>query len=398
MIEVNRRRLMTRIALDGLGGLLVVISVLSVLYYWDPTRIYVMQFKADDVFQYDKIDSRYLAMNPRDYVSVSHQSDVRATRDRLIEVIWGKAGVPEEGPEEINSDLFAGDGPQFDCGEKEYDETQLRLLCQADHYRNWPNLAGIDELVTHVGPAYTASMAFFRPEEPNGTLVIYQNGYASTYHAQYVYLKELVAAGYSVMAANHIGYGDNYCFLPVEKRAWCDVGWGEFEVPLPMRVHFSPLAKAINYGMRLKGIRQVAMVGFSAGGWLTSVMAAVDPRVSKSYPVAGFMPPFLQREGEKVPNQKYAPLFEAASMLDQFILGASGPGRGQLQIFNKYDRCCFAGERALIYEPTVRSAVSRLGTGTFDVVIDDTHPRHKISRWAFDKIMADLEQMHEQRN
>ncbi len=387
----------SRTTLDVFGFLFVVVSILSVLYYWDPTRIYIKRLKAADEFQYDTVDPRFLAMNPNDFITIHNPSEAEAARSALINVIWGEAGIPlGEPPDVIHKNIHKITSPPSDCAEKEHAETHLRLLCQAGKYANWANLSGIDELVTAVGPVYTASMAFFRPTVSNGTLVVYQNGYASTYHGQYRYLKELVEEGYAVLAANHIGYGDNYCYLPIEKRPWCDVGWGEFEVPLPMRVHFSPLVKAINYGLQQKGMSRVAMIGFSAGGWLTSVMAAVDARIVRSYPVAGFMPRFLQREGEKAPNQKYEPLFEAASMLDQFILGASGgasgPARRQTQFFNKFDRCCYAGERALIYEEAVRASAGVMENGSFDVVIDETHPRHKISRWTFNKILADLKQ------
>ena len=89
-------------------------------------------------------------------------------------------------------------------------------------------------------------------------------------------------------------------------------------------------------------------------------------------------------------------MFEAASILDQFILGASdagnGPARRQVQFFNKFDRCCYAGERALIYEQAVAGSVGAMESGSFDVVIDETHPRHKLSRWVFNKILADLRQ------
>ncbi len=383
-----------RMALDIFGVLFVLAAFLSVLYYWDPTRAYYKRFKASDEFLYETIDPRFLAEDPDSFITIRGQSDKIDTRAKLTRVIWGEAGIPlEAGPDEIVRDIHLAENLPSDCPAREFAYTHLRLECQVMKYAGWSNLSGIDELRTTVGPDYTASMAFFRPRVSNGVLVVYQHGYAGTYHAKHRYLEELIDKGYAVLAANHIGYGDNYCYEPTAKKVWCDVGWGKFGVPLPLRVHFSPLVKAINYGLRQENMKRVAMIGFSAGGWLTSVLAAVDPRIVRSYPVAGFMPRFLQRDGERPPNQLYQPLFDAAGMLDQFVLGASGAGRRQVQFFNKYDRCCYGGSRGLIYKSAVAASVNKLGEGSFDVIIDETHARHKISRWTFDKILSDLNQI-----
>ncbi|MCG8512002.1 MAG: hypothetical protein MI741_22535, partial [Rhodospirillales bacterium] len=181
-----------------------------------------------------------------------------------------------------------------------------------------------------------------------------------------------------------------------EQSLWCEVAAGVFSVPYPLRVFFSPLAEAINFALREGHVRHVSMVGFSGGAWITSVMAAVDPRIARSYPVAGVMPFYLRRDKEWPPNQVYPPLMEAAGMLDLFVLGASGVGRRQVQFFNRYDRCCYSGLRPLLYEEAVQAAVRQSGGGVFDVVIDETHARHKVSRWAFERIVTDLQQPWDQ--
>jgi pimeloyl-ACP methyl ester carboxylesterase len=387
---------LVRKAFDVLGVLFVVFACLSVLYYWDPTRAYYKAFRESDPYLYETIDPRLLDLDPADHIGIHDRAEAENARAHLTRVIWGEAGLPIDSlPDKVEQNILVNADVPSNCDELEYVDTQLKLKCQMMKYKGWGNLSAIDELIVAVGPAYTASFAFFRPEVANGTLVAYQNGYASTYHGQHRYLEELVEKGFSVLATNHIGYGDNYCYLPIEKRPWCDVGWNAIAVPLPMRVHFSPLVTAINHGLRQDGIERVAMIGFSAGGWLTTVLAAVDRRVSQSFSVAGFMPPFIQREDERSPNQNYGPLYEGVSMMDKFVLGASGTGRRQVHFFNRYDRCCFNGTRGLLYKPAITDAVEAIGAGSFEVVIDETHARHKISRWTFNRILAELEEPYE---
>jgi len=376
-----------------LAVLLVITAWLSVAYYWDPTRIYVKRFKADNAYVYDEIRSEHSAADPGQFISITDVKSADEARIRLSQVIWGQPSPPLDLlPRIVRKNLLENRPGTDDCSALQHsgNETYLRLKCQLDRYEDWPHLAGVDELIVDAGPVYSASVAYFRPKTPNGILVVYQNGYASTYHHQYRNLERLIASGFTVAATNHTGYGDNRCPRDSKSAVWCAVGWARYDVPLPMRVHFSPLVATINYGIKESEFDHVTMIGLSAGGWITSVLAAVDQRIDFSYPVAGFMPPYLQREGETPPNQTYKPLFEAASMMDQFVLAADLPKRRQIQFFNRYDRCCYENTRALLYEPEVRKRVEGLGGGVFEVRIDETHARHKISRWALDTIVSDI--------
>lgn len=384
-------RLTLRNAFDILGVGLVLAAVFIALYYWDPSRAYLKQALTSDEYLYDKVEPALLAQDPAAYIHVRDADAVSRIRDRAIDVIWGMDGLPEEGlPDEVIRDLDKRASVPQECQERRFTKYSLTLSCEVGNYAGWDNLAGIDDLKIAVGQAYIGSVGYFRPRRANGVLVIYQHGFAGTYHAQYRYLKRLIAEGYTVAATNVPWYGDNICRTE-EARSWCDVSAGVFDVPLPLRVYFTPLAKTINFALRDGRVRHVAIVGFSGGAWIASVMAAVDTRIGRSYPVAGVIPFYMRRAKEWPPNQFYAPLMEAASMLDLFILGGSGPGRRQIQFFNRFDRCCYNGPRPLQYEDAVQTAVQITGDGAFDVVLDETHARHKISRWAFERILKDLQ-------
>ena len=81
-------------------------------------------------------------------------------------------------------------------------------------------------------------------------------------------------------------------------------------------------------------------------------------------------------------------------MLDLFILGASPAERRQWQIYNRYDRCCYDGIRSDLFAETTAKAAKNVGGGRFEVLIDETHARHKISRWAMEWIMRDLAELN----
>ena len=60
-------------------------------------------------------------------------------------------------------------------------------------------------------------------------------------------------------------------------------------------------------------------------------------------------------------------------------MGSYGDYRKLIQIFNKYDPCCFDGELYQSYEDEVKRTVSNLQKGKFKIYLDDSHKGHKIS-------------------
>lgn len=371
-------------------------AIVSFLYDWDPTRIHYKRLKADSPYVYDQIRPEHRAVDPSTFITVTGPDDLVNMRLALLNLVWGPDERPETiVPSNIRRDVNREDMSHLDCDKLQISpytptETLLRLDCQLDLYRDLESLAGIDEIKTSIGPVYRPSTAVFRPKQPNGTLIVYQNGYATTYHHQYHHIRRWVDQGFTVAANRHAGYGDNLCYVGTESEPWCEVGWGTSTVDRPLRIHFSPIAAAINHVSAEARIDHVVLVGFSAGSWITMVMAAMDERVDATYAIAGLMPRYMQEEEEIAPNQIYPPYVEIGSLLDQFILGTDHLSRRQVHIFNQYDRCCYRNRRGELYEGAVQQTLEQLDGGQFDVWIDETHPRHKISHWTFDTIVSDI--------
>lgn len=149
----------------------------------------------------------------------------------------------------------------------------------------------------------------------------------------------------------------------------------------------------------------VSFLGLSGGGWTGHMLAALDPRIKQSFPVAGAMPLYARdfspgSWGDT--EQFYAPLYAeidsngdgiadtangVASWLEIFALGGCGPGRRQIQILNLYDQCCFNGKAFETYTAFVTATVRKLGQGEWGFHSDATHKRHLISGHALNTVI-----------
>ncbi len=355
-----------------------VFAVASFLYYWDPTRIHWKRWTASDPYLYDEIDPRLRATDPATLITIAGEADVGAARDRLIAAIWDGSGFPHAALPDEAVQVFPGPSADAsaDC-DTVLVEVKAGRRCLTAIYGGFDNLARIERLRITLPIGYVAFPGFFRPKAGNGRVVIYHHGYAGTYHDQARLIAALVSEGYAVLAFNLPGYG--HYQAPREL----------FRDP-PVRMYVEPVVAGINHLRKDHPEAAIDMVGFSAGGWVTVAAAAVDPRIRRSFPVAGVLPAYLRRARETAPPQLNPTLLAAGGYLDMFVLGALGDGRRQLQIFNRYDRCCFAGERATLYDHAVRDAVSQLGAGSFAVMIDETHASHRLSHHAISRILEEM--------
>lgn len=146
---------------------------------------------------------------------------------------------------------------------------------------------------------------------------------------------------------------------------------------LPLRPFLEPVALTLNHALAQRPYREVIMAGLSGGGWTTVLYAAIDPRIQRSYPIAGSLPEYLrgivpQSEGDF--EQTLPGL--AVGYLDLYVMGASG-GREQLQLFNRHDPCCFGGDMPYTYRDIVQRHAAAVG-GRFDVVVSQ-HDQHELS-------------------
>lgn len=340
-------------------------------HYYDPVRVVYKRWKAPSKYVFEEIAPRFLKTDPATLIYMTTRDDATRTRAALRQAVLG--GDPQ---------------------------THVRPARLEEGYKlakldGMVGLARIDRLTIPVGNTYTARAYHLRPVRANGRVVIYQHGYAGTIEDAREMLAALVGAGYAVIGLNNYKYGENRTREAVIPRVglyrldmWNFLNLLEH----PLRAYFHPIVVAINYAVATLGVSEVDMVGFSNGGWMTMVAAAIDPRIRRSYPVAGAYPIYLRSGETKVhqPEHFYRPMLLAATYPEIYILSALEPARRQIQVFNRFDRCCWRNTKARLYEPAVRDTVKRLGGGTFAVLIDETHADHKVSAFARSHILEDL--------
>ena len=376
------------VSIKALAILSVIAAVASFFYYWEPTRIVWKVWNAKSVYLYEKIHPKFLKTDPATLIRVQSAGDISRLRSALISTIWGESGMPlSEFPEVIQSNFPIKTTPEL-----------RRDALPFGDFANTKNMLAIDRISVGVSNFYNISIFHLRPRKGNGKLVIYQNGHGhrGTFMDQKIFLEELIGAGYAVLAINLVGYG----MARMDRTYVPGIGWYELHpwrlldlIERPLRFYLNPVVIGLNYIKKNFNYRRIDMVGFSAGAWVTVVASAVDSRIEGSYLVAGPYPIYL-RSGEEAKQsprpQYYRALLKTANYLEMFVLASSGSGRRQMQIFNRYDSCCYNNSKGKLYETSIQRAVQRCCHGRFDVVVDETHTRHQISRYTRDLILNDM--------
>jgi hypothetical protein len=211
-------------------------------------------------------------------------------------------------------------------------------------------------------------------------------------------IKALLSAGYSVVTMSMPLNGPNsrptvlvprFGYIQFDSHKY--LKFLPLETGSPIRFFIDPVERVVS--LLASRYRDVSMIGLSGGGWTTTLAAAVDPRIARSYSVAGSYPLFLRFNsknnwGDWEENDPA--LYNVANYLDLYILAAYGEGRKSVQIFNRSDPCCFAGNWWQTYDLAVREAVRKTGSGVFQIVSFE-NSNHEISPDALEFIVRDMD-------
>lgn len=329
-------------------------------------------------------EARFLEPSPDYYlndipslISIRSADEAEAKRRRLVEAIWRGRGYPREKlPASVERDF------------------------RDESFAGLSNLAGLDKLVVEMDYGVNSVAYHFRPLSANRRLVVYHAGHAEGLAGVRRQIAFFLGRGYAVLALA----------MPLEgmnSRPVVEVeGVGRMRLKshaqlayldAPLRFFVEPVAVALNHVERRHAYEWVAMAGLSGGGWTTTVCAALDTRIARSYPVAGSVPEVLRGRwldwGDF--EQQTPELARAANSLELYVLGAYGRGRRQMQVLNQFDNCCFYGLRHPFYEPHVSARLAELGAGSFSVLLDTTHRQHMLSDFALAEIARDMERTND---
>lgn len=316
-----------------------------------------------------------------DTIRFTTMADVFDRRKQLNQFIWQSDSLP------ASRSLLR------------FDES---ITTSAYEYGKKANLEAIDELWIDLGEEMQAGAYLFHPIESNGCLFIYHSGHGPSPGNEDCYynnngsmtqpcgavIPALVRCGFTVLTLSMpvLGAFRNPVINGVTLTTH-DQMFEAFEHP--MRFFVEPVHCFLN--KLASDFRCVSMMGLSGGGWTATICAALDPRIKRSYSVAGSVPIWLRPPLDPLGDfeQVWEPFYTIANYTELYVMGSAGTARRQLQILNEHDDCCFSGTRHVQWVPQVRAAVELLGEGEYNFWLDQVMSSHGVSRDALARILAD---------
>jgi hypothetical protein len=329
--------------------------------------------------QFNEIDTVYFKTKPESLISTRNPDDILKIRERLNEFIWGTTTIPFDIlPAKIENNIK---------DERYENETENILL-------------RIDRVLVEMDFGLESYIYYFVPKQSNQKIVLFHQGHGGDFIINRDFILQLLGQGYSVAAFCMPLKGLNNkptVYLP---------RFGYFKITShdhlkllqpekghPVKYFLLPIVAFLNYLDNEFNYQHVAMAGISGGGWTTTLISAIDTRIQTSFPIAGTYPLYLRSDCSRDWGdweQSIPELYRVANYLELYILGAFGENRSQLQILNKYDSCCFAGIKWQTYADVVFNLMKSLDSGSWGLVMDDSHFEHKISQISRDKIISVL--------
>jgi sialate O-acetylesterase len=340
-------------------------------------------FRDNVIDCYEEIHPYYLNFDVPLLIHIKTEDDARRIRRNVINNFWKADGFPESKmPVKVTSESPAW---QMDIGSD--------------------NIASVERLDIQTDYQMHSIVYLFHPKKSVNRLLFFHAGHSDSVlsHGGKEIIQFFLDKGFTVaafwmpllgensrVATNVPGYGD--ITFPrkghVQMSEKLNNAKGSF-----LRFFVEPVIVAVNYAEKKHDYSDINMVGISGGGWTTNVCAAIDPRIDSSFAVSGSLPLYL-REGPCDNGsfgdieQNFSEFYkEVVSYPDLYILGGYGRGRKLVQIYNKYDSCCFGGVNYRTFEPHVTETADKFEKDSFSVYLDDTHTKHTISQKVISEVI-----------
>ena len=321
------------------------------------------------------VEDKFTEINLVDFVNFESESDIIKKRHELIHFIWKTDQLPNDHPNTIESDFL-----------------DVR-------FNDLQNLNKINKITINMKNDFSASVYLFLPKQSNEKLIIYYHGHSGGFIEGKQTIQKLLISGFSVAAFSMpliepnnqpIVKLDNIGPIKFFKHGQLDLL--ESKDFSSISYFFTPINITLNHISKNYSFTDYYMVGISGGGWASTVYPAIDTRISKSFAVAGSLPLTLRTQIDDVGDyEQYHPqLYSIANYFELYIMSSYGQNREFVQIFNKHDPCCFAGNLYESYYQSTENIIAKLKHGKFTIVLDDTHYRHDISDFAKDLIIEKI--------
>ena len=312
-------------------------------------------------------------------VKIDKESSIDQKRNDLIEFFWNVGSL-----ERVQHD---GQLPEV-----ESDISDSR-------YSNFQNLKQIDKLTIEMEHGINSVSYLLLPEKSNEKLILYHHGHDGDFLLGNDTIQFFLERDFTVLAMTMPLVGmNNQPIIEID-------GFGEMHLIShdqfslleqntfnPMKLFIHPIQVNLNFLDKEYDFKRYSIIGLSGGGWTGLVYSAIDDRISDSFSVASSVPFYLRVDVRDIGDyeQTNIDLYRIANYLELYILAGYGDDRKHVQIFNKNDPCCYSGIGYESYEFFIKDKLAKLGKGSFQILVDDTHSEHKISNTMLEYIRKNI--------
>lgn len=299
--------------------------------------------KADDEGVFDTVAETDFA----NLVALHSPDDIEERRRRLSAFIW-RGAVPPFGrrPELV-------------------DEGAMLPFADIE------NVERVERLEIRMPLGVTSVATVLVPSQPRSCLMLYQEGHRVSFLERKRLLRRLIDAGCEVIALSlPLTGGDNsrpeidhprFGRLLLNDPDKLEIL--ETESFSTLQFFLTPPIVALNHALRGRSFRRVGIAGFSGGGWVATLVAALDPRIQRSYSIAGSVPLSVHAAAMHWGSyeQRLGRLYEIANYPELYVMAASGQGRSHTQFYNIDDSCCFSGQNWKFWSGPLAEQAEKLG-------------------------------------
>lgn len=261
----------------------------------------------------------------------------------------------------------------------------------------------IDRLTVEMRHGVTSELFVFYPEttQTREIALIYHQGHSGGVSHGSKFISAALAEGYVVLGMTMPLKGPNSNPTATTKHGQIRLeSHDDFHAVRtanfsPLAYYLTPPVVAVTYLNNELGYESVVMTGISGGGWTTTLAAAVDTRINRSYSVADTLPLYLW---QAPPNNKQFTHYEATTAeahiyfnyLEYYLLASVGDNqRAHYQYLYQFDPCCSRGVGYQTYEPLLERRATALG-GKFDTIGNETYRHHDYAPTVTESILSDI--------
>lgn len=316
--------------------------------------------------------------NWTDEITINSQADVSTLRTSLISAITNGAGLDTLSPTVVTG------------------HTGVMHICDSANITGWSSINRLSFTKNDVdGFTWTNRdyILFTNSGTPKNKLVINIQGHISdSSTAHETWMSQLLADGYDVLfVALPIASNDNVETNPSITQQSTGGHDQIFSTGLDragynaMVLYFFDKTSSISYLQNLFSYDAIFCCGISGGGWGTTLLMALDSRISRGVCVRGTLPASLKdnslgifqegdyEQGGTMFNQvrcgpRIFDMYTDHSYIDMYIMNSSVTRRFKL-VNHLSDTCCFGGTTPQVIAPKLINKAITLG-GKFEQATD----------------------------